>query len=68
MIQQIKIDRGLQNEEPKSQAVTQDEIDRLEIAKQNMEKKLKDQERQQRKELRNWDKQIKEKEEQFAAL
>ena len=68
MIQQIKIDRGLQNEEPKSQAVTQDEIDRLEIAKQNMEKKLKDQERQQRKELRTWDKQIKEKEEQFAAL
>ena len=33
-----------------------------------MEKKLKEQERQQKKELKAWDKQIKVKEEQFAAL
>lgn len=46
MIEQIKIEKGIMDDEPNLHSVNQEEIDRLETAKLNMEKKLKEQERQ----------------------
>ena len=70
MIEKIREDRGFTSASPKQKSgkVNQEELERLEQAKQTIEQKIKEQEKQHRKDLKQWDRSIKEKEQTYTEM
>lgn len=70
MIQQIRQEKGFASSpgEQKTENVSVEELDKLDQAKNIIENKIKDQEKAQRKEIKVWDKQIKDKENRLVEL
>ena len=66
MIDKIREDRGFTSSpKGKSAKVNQEELERLEQAKITIEMKIKEQEKQHRKDIKQWEKSIKEKEQNY---
>jgi pantothenate synthetase len=70
MIDTIREERGFTSSSPKAKTakLNQEEVLRLEQARATIESKIKEQEKQHRKDLKSWEKSIKEKEQEYAEL